>query len=159
MKACPGHEEICTPTSRGVHAYGGHVEARQECEKPQGAAAGADLGIPRVATTTSEPSDLAVRRSARRLHLLGSRASASRLPGSARPTDGGTRPAGGNARDFFAAGLPCAMGTLAETSKMDDPVDRQLGRISSGTELLMQCIEGVALWLIAFAAIAVACLV
>lgn len=50
---------------------------------------------------SSEPSDLAVRRSARRLSILGSRASASRLPGSARPTVDGTRPEGGDALAFF----------------------------------------------------------
>lgn len=86
--------------------------------------------------TASEPCDLAVRRSARRLHLLGSRASASRLPGSAREAAGGNRPAGGNARDFFAAGLPCVMGDSERDEQDGRPVDRQLGRTSSDVSLL-----------------------
>lgn len=135
MTFSPGHERICTPTPR----------------QPNGA--------------VGEPCDFAVRRSARRLHLLGSRASASRLPGSARPTDGGNRPAGGNARDFFAAELPCVTrGSGRDEQDGRSVDDRQLGRILFGAPrtslgLLMQCIEGVLLWAIALAAIAVACLV
>lgn len=155
MNARPGHEQICTPASRGDHTLRLRV--------------GTQL-VPGVANAqrchtgaSSEPCDRAVRRSARRLHLLGSRASASRLPGSARPTDGGNRPAGGNARDFFAAEMPCATRDSERDEQDGRPVDRQLGRIPlgalTGLGLLAQCIEGVALWLIAAAAIAVACLV
>lgn len=102
MTFSPGHERICTPTPR----------------QPNGA--------------VGEPCDLAVRRSARRLHLLGSRASASRLPGRTRPTDGGTRPAGGSARDFYAAELPCVTGDFGRDEQDGRSVDdRQLGRIPS----------------------------
>ena len=75
--------------------------------QPYGTAAAADLRA-RTAAPSTEPSVLAVRRSARRLDLLGSRASASRLPGSARPMADGTRPA--DADDVSLASLAgCAL--------------------------------------------------
>lgn len=65
--------------------------ARTETQRPKDRSGVA--GPSRAASAHhSEPSDLAVRRGARRLDLLDSRSAASRLPGSARPMVDGTRP-------------------------------------------------------------------
>lgn len=144
MKARPGHERICTLASGQDHTVL-RAAALSQCEKPQTAATGSDLGVQRRAPS-SEPSDRAVRRSARRLHLLGSRASASRLPGSARPRSAG--PAGSEGPNTgwgarqrahqlseFAAELPCATRDSERDEQDGRPVDQQLGRTSSDVSL------------------------
>lgn len=65
-------------------------------------------GTARGSASALEPCDLVGQRSARRISILGSRASASRLPGSARPMVDGTRPVG--ADDVSPASLiGCAL--------------------------------------------------
>lgn len=113
----------------------------------------------------TEPSDRAVRRSARRLMLLGKPV----VPGpcwresSSSEGDNARRGARLRARHFteYAAELPSCATRGSERDEQESRSDRQLGRIPllTGLGLLAQCIEGVALWLIAVVAIAVACLV
>lgn len=128
MKACPPREEIRTPNQpNGV--VGGSASNPLRLRVGTQLVSGVANAQRCHTGASSEPCDLAVSRSARRLHLLGSRASASRLPGSARPTDGGTRPAGGNARDFYAAELPCVTRGSERDEQDGRSCDRQLGRI------------------------------
>lgn len=164
MKARPGREAICTLASGQDHTTDHEPIAERtglphagcgDAARPMGAEGSRCAGLHRAAKKTlpvgsgrersstgatacsSEPCDLEVSRSARRLaHLVarGGSTRARRLPGSARPTDGGNRPAGGNARDFFAAELPTCvrLGAVRDEQDGRSDDDRQLGRTSLG---------------------------